>query len=167
MPNIPTQNYTSEEEMASRMSRRAIRITASDVGGTHDDLVNAIYEAIAQASDDISLYLEPWYEPADMLRSRYIRTRCTVMACHHLCTRKGNPSPFLDEYTACIATLERINKGEFQVPGLPTRADFTPALSNYRVDDRYIVNKVRVEPTLSTGGIGARQDVDYFPYEGT
>ena len=73
---------------------------------------------------------------------------------------------FEDRMQEVIVLLEEITRHDRIIPRLPTRADLTPAMSNLHIDDRFRTHKIRVHPTISTGGTSGKQDLSpRFPFE--
>lgn len=161
-----TYTYTTADEIKRIFSTAAVELRVDDdedgyVNTTEDDVYTDI---VYDATDVINLYLEQWYDPSDMAENSWIRRQATWIGCYLLSQRRGNPSQYNKRYEEVIAQLEKIQEGKLQVPRLPHRADFTPALSNYRIDDRNQVQKIRVQPNISTGGTSARQHTDRDVY---
>jgi len=119
-----------------------------------------VQDCIDEATDTINQYAMEWYEESRLVNSLWVRRRATVIACWLLSQRRGNPGQFEERVSQITLELEKVLKGDLRIPRLPMRADFTPGVSNYRVDDRYLVRKTRVEPQISTGGRGSKQDID-------
>lgn len=161
MVEILTYTYTSQAEIERIWSSAAAMLRTDDdqdgvaESGVWDDVVN-------EATDTINFYCEKWYEPQDMAQNLWIRRAATWIGAHLLSQRRGNPGQYTDRHDRIIAFLEEVCAGKKQVPRLAQRADFTPALSNLRVDHRFATKKIRVQQQTSTGGTSGRQDAD--PY---
>jgi hypothetical protein len=148
--------YTSQTEIERIWSANAVTLRTDEIGSTTDywDEVNE------EATDIVNLYASIWYEESDMYSNRFVRRLATWIGCYLVSLRRGDPGQYYAQYERVIDILEKIQKGILQIPRLGTRADITPALSNMRVDDRFSINKVRVQPSVSTGGTSSRQDLD-------
>ncbi|MGH9932600.1 MAG: phage protein Gp36 family protein [Pyrinomonadaceae bacterium] len=112
-------------------------------GQADSEVVN---DCINQATEEINLYCQQWYEPADLDNSTLINRWCTVMATTFLCERRGNPVPesLQAEFARIAEKLERILAGTLKIPGLAMRDDMRPSYSNLTVDRRYQRSRIRV-----------------------
>lgn len=160
-----TYTYTSVAEIRRIYSTDAVNLRLDDdddgyVSPTDDVYTDLVYEA----TDMVNLYCEQWYDPSDMAENSWVRRQATWIACYLLSQRRGNPSQYGKRYEEIVGLLEKVQAGQLQIPRLPHRADFTPAVSNFRVDDRFQVRKTRVQPTISSGGTSSRQDLDRDRY---
>ena len=82
------------------------------------------------------------------------------------CEDRRKAALFIEKYDETIKLLEEVYKFNRIIPRIPTREDLTPAMSNMHVDDRFRVHKLRVHPTISTGGTYGKQDLSpRFPFE--
>ena len=158
-----TYVYTSRTEIARLFSETAVQLREDDDDdGTAESGV--IQDCVDEATDTINLYCFDWYEAAAMSENLTVRRWATLIGCYLLSQRRGNPAQFKDRYEELIARLERIQTGELHVPRLATKKDFTPGVSNYSINDRFRIKKVRVEQQISTGGRHATQDIDRRQY---
>lgn len=157
--------YTSKSEIERVYSVEATLARTEDV--TDEGAVSGVFaDVIAEVTDEINLYCDKWYEDVQLVQSPWIRRQATWMACHYLSMRRGDPGQYHDRYERIISLLEKVLNGTMQIPRLATKSDLTPALSNYRVDDRFHIAKTRVQPTISSGGTSGRQQLDpQFPCE--
>jgi hypothetical protein len=158
--------YTSQAEIERMWSLRAAALHVSDYDSEETAPVGDIAfraavwdDILCAATDEVNFYLLKFHEASDLYSSRWVRTRATWIGCYLLSLRRGDPGYFKTLYDQAIAQLERINESN-TVPRLTLNQNFTPALSNIRIDDRFRVAKERVEPTISTGGTSGRQDLD-------
>ena len=154
--------YTSADEMVAIISQLGIDLRVDD----STDILQ-LPPVINEATDTINLYLYYRYEDHDLADNTIIRRWCSFIAVRLLCIRRANPIPEAIEthYQEIIGWLEKCKTGQFPIPRLPTRLDFAPALSNFKINDRFKVNKIRVQPSISTGGASSRQDPDTLqPY---
>ena len=164
--------YTSQGEIERLFSQQGAASNVddymSDETPPSSDVVfqAAVWDDVCcAATDEANLYLINFHEPADLYGSRWVRTRTTWIACYYLSMRRGNPGYFKTLYEHAIDDFGKINESR-PVPRLALNSSFTPALSNIRIDDRFLVAKERVEPTISTGGTSSRQHLDPSPYIG-
>lgn len=156
--------YTSEEEVTRLFSSLGIELRLDDLMGS--DLATYWTEVTCDATDKVNEYCEIYYEPTDMVNNRWVRTRATWICAYLVSQRRGNPAQFFTRYEEIIGELLAVLEGRLLIPRLPTRADFTPAMSNQVVDDRFALHKLRTYQTISTGGISSRQDLStWVPYE--
>lgn len=153
--------YTTEAEVTRLFSSLGVENRVDDLtdAGDLEDLWEDITE---DATSMINQYCENFYTSLDLNGSRWVRIRATYIACHILSYRRGNPSLFRDRYEQILEELEKVSIGSLLIPSLPTRSDFTPAMTNVAVNDKYYIDKIRVHSTISTGGSSGRQSVQ--PY---
>ena len=142
--------YTSRAEMQRVLGASGIDLRSDDLGGSEDSTM--IDEVTGEATEMINFYAGLNYDEKDLETSFIVRRWATWIACYLLSQRRGNPSLFSDKYEETIALLEEVYKFNRIIPRLPTREDLTPAMSNVHIDDRFRTHKIRVHPTISTGG---------------
>ncbi len=151
--------YSSQELMERLYSTVAVLLRLDDNDdGTID--TGLLQDVIDTATDKINQYLLPLYEAAAAELNLWVRRRATIIACWYLSQRRGNPAQFQSMYEEVIEELKAVNAMKLFIPRLPLSSNLAPGVSNYRVDDRYIVQKTRVQMAISTGGRSTRQDVD-------
>lgn len=123
-------------------------------------------EICEDASDFINEFAELRYAPEDLAGSRWVRTRAAWIGAYFLSQRRGNPALFVNRFDEITDELQRVADGQIIIPRLPTREDFTPAMSNMIVHDYFNIHKLRVHPSISTGGGGKNQDLSpVYPWE--
>jgi len=169
-PTLPlaidlTYYYTSQAEISRIVSTDAADAFTDDIDDSTSE--SELWDEIrAEATDMVNYYLAAWYDESDMVANSWIRRQATWLGCFLLSQRRGDPGKYHARSEQIIDMLERISTGRKQVPRLPQKADLTPSLSNYRVDDRFYIAKIRVQPTISSGGTSGRQHMDpMFPCE--
>jgi len=151
--------FTSKAEVERLLGLHAVKSFLSDTKtGSIDPNVWA--DILDDATETVAMYLDRFYDRAQMAANKWVRRQATWLAAHYLTHRRGNPSLFNARARQVMDWLEMIRLGQLQVPGLAWKADLSPALSNMVVDDRFSIQKVRVQPTISTGGESARQHKD-------
>jgi len=156
--------YTSRAEMQRVLGASGIDLRSDDLGGSEDS--SMIDEVTGEATEMINFYAGLNYDEKDLETSFIVRRWATWIACYLLSQRRGNPALFSDKYEETIALLEEVYKFNRIIPRLPTREDLTPAMSNLHIDDRFRTHKIRVHPTISTGGTYGKQDLSpRFPFE--
>ena len=156
--------YTSQDEIDRLFSTVGVSLRTDDLESI--DLTAYWTELTEEVTETINQYAEMYYAPADLVTSRWVRSRATWLGAHYLSMRRGNPALFLARYEDIITDLENVALGNVIIPSLPTRADMTPTMSNLIVDERFVVKKLRVHPVISAGGNDSRQDPAYiYPYE--
>lgn len=148
--------YTTQEEMERLFGSTAIDLRTDDEADPSQAITDAIYDATLQ----INTYCQGRYDPTYMAQSQWVRRNATYLACYFLSKRRGNPEQYEGDYDRIMSQLQAVANGQIIIPNLQVRSDFTPSMSNLRVDDRFSVNKIRVESTISTGGSSGRQDVE-------
>lgn len=147
--------YTSPAEIERLLGFVGVSAYADDTGEGEEES-GVVQDAIEEATDTINVYLEQWYHPSDMANNKWIRRKATYLAAYILTRRRGNPGMYEEEYQRITSLLEDIRLGRKQVPRLPWRSDFTPAVDNVVVDHRFMVDKVRVQQQISSTGTPAR-----------
>ena len=160
----PQYVYTSRDEMEGVLSQTGInlRIDDIDVMDSEGVLDSFFYDATLV----IDTYTQHLYYSQDLYSSYWVRIRASWLACYYLSQRRGNPALFQVRYNQILEELERIMDGELLIPGLPTAYDITPAMSNVVVDERFAIDKIRVHPSISTGGTSSRQSLSpRFPFD--
>lgn len=121
---------------------------------------------IDDASSQIGAFLEQVYYPADLAGSTWVKIRATWLACYRLSQRGGNPSLFYGRVQEIMDELNAVKNGLLPIPGLATRADFIPSMSNIEHDPRYRDATRRVDPETSTPGLGGTRPQDITEYPG-
>jgi len=157
--------YTSQAEIEAKLSaagallqadhNQDTTLDAADETGVWSDVVN-------EATDTVNLYCLELYNDYDLANSLWVHRQATWIGCHLLCLERGNPSPgtFQLQYDRALANLELIHSGALRIPRLATRSDITPSVSNQAIDNWFFENKARTIPSISTGGVGSKQDMD-------
>ena len=154
-----TYTYTSQAEIERLLS------TAGALARVDDDLdgsaESGVWEDVVdEATDEINFHCEHLYEPSDMANNLWVRRRATLIGAYLLSQRRGDSGLYHERYQKLIEVLELVRDGKRQIPRLPTKDDYTPAMSNLRVDHRFGSRKIRVQRTTSTGGTSGRQNLD-------
>lgn len=151
--------YTSQAEIKEIWSTVAADDRLNDPPAT-SPLANVLNDTINEATDTVNMYVQGYYIDSLLTTSALVRRWTSYIACHLISIRRGDPGQYTAEYERILETLDKIRQGIFQIPRLPVRDDMTPAMSNYTVDNRFSFNKIRVVPSISTGGTYPNQDVD-------
>lgn len=156
--------YTSQGQIERLFSSIGVELRIDDLTGA--ELAAYWVEVTSEATDIINQYCEPYYEATDMVDNLWVRTRATWIGAYLLSQRRGNQVQFYNRYEEIIGELIAVSLGQLLIPRLPTRSDFTPAMSNQFVDDRHRFAKLRTIQVISTGGNDSRQNLlSYVPYE--
>jgi len=154
--------YTSEAEIKRVISTSGFDLRVDDLADTLD----AITDIVEEATDMVNFYCGLHYNESDLETSPLVRRWTTWVACYLLSQRRGNPAIFADRMGEVLALLEEVSRHDRIIPRLPTREDLTPAMSNVHIDDKFRTHKIRVHPTISTGGTYGKQDLSpRFPFE--
>lgn len=131
-----TYTYTTQREMESVFSRLAVLLRTDDPPDISPDPDATLTDVIEDATDVCNEYLLPRYAASVLNESKWVRRRCSLIACHLLSERRGNPGQFTDRYEAIIDSFKLVAKGYRQIPRQATRHDLTPKHTNIVVDDR-------------------------------
>ena len=154
--------YTSEAEIKRILSNSGFDLRLDDLSNDLDTVTDLINEA----SDLVNFYCGLHYDESDLETSTLVRRWATWIACYLLSQRRGNPAIFSDRMGEVLALLEEVSRHDRVIPRLPTRENLTPAMSNVHIDDKFRTHKIRVHPTISTGGTYGQQDLSpRFPFE--
>jgi phage gp36-like protein len=143
--------YCDLDDMQRLFSSYGVTAFADHDGDGQDDS-EVTNDCINQATEEINLYCQQWYEPDDLATSTLVNRWCTVLATFFLCERRGNPVPdsLANEFNRIAAKLEQILAGTLKLPGLAMRDDMRPSMSNLTVDRRYRQSRIRVTEQNST-----------------
>jgi len=142
--SLSTGLLTSREEIERLYSTVGVTLRHED----GDSLI--IDEIVLWASETVASYTLKHYNTSDLVASPWARRRATILAAYYLSQRRGNPPQFLPEAKRVLEDLELVRSDKIIIPGVPSRAASIPAISTYRIDDRYYHNKNRVVKSQST-----------------
>lgn len=161
-----TYPLTSQSEIERVLSASgALQNVDDDENGTAETTVWD--DIVDEATEIVHLYALKFYTSLVLYTSPWARRTTTRIGCHLATSRRGNPSLYNDAYDRAIGFLEKVATGDLQIPGLPTRSNLSPAMSNYQIDNRYNLRKTRVIPEISVGdnyaGRETTLDQDYGP----
>lgn len=151
--------YTTEAELERFCGENYVDFRLDDLVTL--DRNTLLYDLIDQSTLDVDTYLEPWYLTADLTNHKLARWYATIIFAYKLSQRRGNAAQYVTEYEDTMAKLQEFATGIPPFPGIGTRSDFTPAMSNLTVDERFQLQKQRVQSPISTGGTSSRQDLSY------
>ena len=155
--------YTTRAEMERIFGESGVSLRADDLGS---DQATMLDEIIGEATEMVNYHCGLTYEEVDLNDSYLARRWATWIACYLLSQRRGNPSVFADKYEEVLTMLAEVADFTRIIPRLATREDLTPAMANLHIDDRFRTHKIRVHPTISTGGTYGKQDLSpRFPFE--
>jgi phage gp36-like protein len=158
--------YTTRAEVESIYGIRAVDLRldddpeSDDVDTTEESFLTYLCE---EATDIINQYVLQRYDAVALNESSWVRRRAAWIACYLLSQRRGQAKQYVSRYNEIIFDLERIMTGTLIIPRVPTSADFSPAMSNLVIDDRYSQSKIRHERNTSTGGTEGVRNVDAIP----
>jgi len=132
-----------------------------------DDTAGAtgILRAIRRASNKVLEYVQGRYSVAELNGNDWVTDITTIIACHYLSRRRGNPGLFEDEYNEAIASLERVRTENAHIPGAGTLSDHLPGFSNLTVDDRFHLGKLRVQRGISSNDAYLDENTSRDPLE--
>lgn len=157
---MATPDLTSAALIDKLYSSVGVDLRTDD--GTEADLIADIVD---YASETIASYTLQHYDSEDLSSSKWVQRRATIIAAYYLSLRRANAPQFVAEYKRILEELEEVNKGKIIIPDVPVRAASVPALSSYRIDDRYWINKQRVVVGQSTKPYPGQQGYQ-FPSAG-
>ena len=132
-----------------------------DVNG-FTDADNVIRRFIKDAEQTVFIRLSNFFAAIDMVDHPWVCSRTTWIAAHYISKRRGNEHYFEDLYTEALRELDAMATGELTPPiDIPLRNHTYPAMTNYTIDERFAVSKIRVRPTISVGGPYPGQDTTF------
>lgn len=140
--------YTTKAEMQRIFSDRGVQLRIDDMNTVSQD--EYFIELAEDASDIINEYVENLYDQVDLSNSRWVRIRCTWIACYLLSQRRANPALLVGRYQEILEELEKVRLCIIDIPGLAKRANHFPSMSNLVVDPHYPIRSLRVVESLST-----------------
>jgi len=160
---MPTY-YTTQREMEDVFGEDGFNNRMDDVDP--QDFTTTLDHIREDATDLINSYIQSRYDATELTTSRWIRRRTTFIACYLLSRRRGNSPQFMQEYEEARGDLEEVRDGQLIVPGIATRSDLTPVMSNLVMDSRTAGSQMRVQANLSVGGSYGEQYVAFsLPYQ--
>lgn len=154
---------TSVQEMIDLASQEFVdfRVDDLEANGRDETYLSGL---INEATDTVMSRLEGRYEQAALNASALVRRWTTIVALFFLSQRRDNSAQFLSEFERVMDELELVATGVILIPGVGTRADLSPSVSNFTVDSRYTISKVRVIEQISSGGSHSdRKTAEVFP----
>jgi hypothetical protein len=146
--------FASIEQIERFLSPLGVMLFSDhDYTGTRDE--DVIWDCIGRASAELVGLLYPLYPIEELEQSGLVSDWCVVMASYYLCLRRGNPVPdsLANEFDRIMGDsgyVERSKKGSFLIPGIKASDINAPAISNYRIDRRWINRTARVVRQTST-----------------
>jgi phage gp36-like protein len=149
---FPIIFYCDHGDINRRLSNEGTKLRTQDYGDSPTGgEMGAVDDAIWDATETINYYCFTHYEPGHLKTSGWINRRAVDLAVYLLSIRRGNtPTASMEKlYKQAIMWLEGVHSAKYEVPGIPVRATQAPAFSNVRIDQRYPVQRIRVETVLS------------------
>lgn len=156
---VSTHGFTTEAMIIALYAQLGFDNILDDVTGAAEDAV--IDQFIRDAEQTVRSRLT-MFDPDDMVGNQWIESRTTWIAAHYISKRRGNEHYFEDMYVEAMRELDAIATGELPAPmDIPLRAHTYPAMTNFTIDERFAVAKIRVRPTISIGGTYEGQDTTF------
>lgn len=152
--------YTTEEEIVNVLSQAGIDFDLDDLSAPLR--TQAVKEFIEDATDIINQHAAIRYEETDLANSRWVHSRASWIAAWLFSQRRGNPAPdsLANRYEIILDELREVRNDNLDIPRLATKSNFVPSISNFKIDDRFGVRKIRVQTQISSGGTYSEQDID-------
>ena len=100
--------YSSQKEMELIYSELGVTLRLDDVDddvAPQTTIAERLEAVIQDATDECNEYLLHIYDAVDLNESRVVRRWCSLIACHILSRRRGNPGQFNDEYDRIILKM--------------------------------------------------------------
>lgn len=113
---------------------------------------DVIEDAIDAGTEEINISIGKLYAPADIANSKLANRWCVLLSSCALSMNRGNeiPAVWERERERVNELMHRIGNGELPLPGIDTKYDPRPSMSNVRVDRRHSQSTIRVTPNNST-----------------
>lgn len=148
-----TYLYTDENSVVGLLSQFGLDSRVSDdpsvIGSTSSS--NYVQWAINWGTARVNTFASSRYDTSLLGTSWTVWQWATVLACYWLCNRRLNPVPdsLLALYEETMGELNMVKAGQLNIDDLPMRSVMAPVWSAIRMDERYIVRKMRVVGPLS------------------
>lgn len=168
MPLLDTV-FTTKAEMIRKVGEQTL-IDLADHDQDGEQYDEAIYDAINQATEEISLLAGQRYAIASLSESTLVCRWATTLACCFMFSNRGNPIPMSlqAEFDRIMALLERLASGALTLTGVNLIGDLRPSMSNRVVDRRFATRTVRTQKRNSTDAeskLSRHWDQDYGFHE--
>lgn len=158
--SIGTYGFTTEELIVALYAQKGFDNILDDVTGT--DQTDVLAQFIADAEQTVIVRLSQFYEPTDLCDNQWVRSRTTWIAAHLISHRRGNEHYFEDLYTQAMNELDAMATGELPpLTDIPFRRDGIATMSNFVMDDRFAIGKLRVRQNISVGATYPGQQVAF------
>jgi phage gp36-like protein len=156
MPLPPITTYCTAADVRNRLSADGVALRTDDASPA------ALTDALESAAVEVNGYAEPFYEPAALALSNWVRFKARDIAVYLLCLRRNNPVPksVQARYDKAIKDLEGVRAGWVVVPDAAQRRANTPVLSNMRVASYPVPHPVVVAGTSTGEREGYVQNID-------
>lgn len=161
--NVPNNVFTTEGEMVRLISLDGANQWLDDLDGF--DASSYFQECAIDATLTCRQYLGTKYSDVDMVNNIWVRRRATYIGAYLFSTRRGDPGIYEDHYRRCIAELQEAQEGLIQVPDLPLSSGALAVMQNVVVDMRFLYNKNRVRPSVSTDVAGNQPTTLWYPFD--
>lgn len=143
--------YCTEAQMNRRFSASGVnQYSDHNYDGNNDtDVVN---DAIDAATEEINMYCLPrTYTAALLATSAMIERWCVDLAVCYLCENRGNPPPdsIMASCERIREKLEKVLRGQLDIPGLAFSKPIHLNMYNLEVDRRYRNASIRTEQETS------------------
>ncbi len=143
--------YCTVDDLKNFFSTSGVEaFTDQDTRGSNQ----ATQDCIDQATDEINIFVLRRYEITVAETSKMLKRWCIVLTTFFLCESRGCPVPdsIAAEAQRINDRLEKIQSGEFRLPGVMQKAigSSSPTFSNLTVDRRFGSNQVRVVQQASS-----------------
>lgn len=152
-PAVPANIYTDDTAVKDLLGVCGVNLRLNDSETTVVTVgeLLRLTKIIYVASGIVDMFLNNRYDPADLVTNWVVRDWATVIAAYKLTMRRcGNvPTSLQWEYEQAVRVMRDIQLGLMQIGGLASVSGPGISVSNMRVNPRYPVNQLRVEPSLS------------------
>lgn len=153
---------TSSSEIDQILSSVGSSLAQDDLSQT--DALSYLGGVVYYASETILSFLNHHYDCSALSTSKMIRYMATIIACHEISIRRGNPGIFgnlLDGPNGIYATLQAMATLKRLIPGVGTRSQVGAGMPATLIDDRYRYSKQRVDRDNSVGTFPGQKDLAF------
>lgn len=161
--SVPTNAYySSEAEVMRMLGESGIEAMLEDWESSD---TSPVWKQILRTVDSrIDQYAGQRYDRSSIVDNDYIRTNATLLACHLLSMRRGNPGTYINESNRIQDELDQIRVGRLHIPGAGTRANFAPQVRNQRMT-AFPFHPLRTIYSKSTGTDNPPVGINYYSWE--
>lgn len=158
--NDGTYGFTNEDRIMLLYSQLGLDNILSDLTG--DDVDASVNQFISDAEQTIMIRIGRYFDATDLAGNLWIASRATWIAAYYISQRAGQEHYFQGKFDEAIRELDAMATGEIPpLPDVPLKAYSYPSMSNLVVDDRFTIDKIRVQRSISVGETYPGQSIGF------